>query len=43
MFFLGSFLNLCWFALCLVLMASSETARAALAAYRTIIKIIPLP
>jgi hypothetical protein len=43
LFYLGSFFNLCWFALCLTIMAASETARAGVAVYRTLVKFIPLP
>lgn len=43
LFYFGSFFNLCWFMAFLALFAASETARAAFAAWRTIVKIIPLP
>ena len=43
LFYIGSFLNLCWFFACLALLGTSETARAAVAAYRQFIKLIPLP
>lgn len=43
MFYVGSFFNLCWFMLFMAIMAASETARATLALYRTVVKAIPLP
>lgn len=41
--YLGSFFNLCWFALILGIMLASEGVRTILAGYRTLIKFIPLP
>jgi hypothetical protein len=41
--FVGSFFNLCWFALFLGLLIASETARAFFAGYRTLAKMLPLP
>lgn len=43
LFYIGTFFNLCIFVAFLALFAASETARAAFAAYRTIIKVLPLP
>ncbi len=43
LFYIGSIINLCWLALVLGVMLASELSRYVLAAYRTIIKMIPLP
>lgn len=43
LFYVGSFFNLCWFMAALALFAASETARASVAAYRQLVKLLPLP
>lgn len=43
LFYFGSFFNLCWFLTALAILAASETARAAVAGYRQLVKLFPLP
>lgn len=42
-FYIGSFVNLCWIMIVLGLLALGELARFILASYRTVIKLIPIP
>lgn len=41
--YFGTFLNLCWFVAMLILFLTSEGTRGFMAAYRTLVKLIPLP
>lgn len=42
LFFLGTFINLCWFFTALAVLATLETARALVAIYRLVVKLLPL-
>lgn len=43
LFYIGSIFNLCWLALVFGLIITSEIARGIMAAYRTVVKAVPLP
>lgn len=42
-YYVASFINPCWFFLFVGIIATSELVRAVLAAYRTLVKLLPLP
>ncbi len=41
--YFGSFFSLCWFMISMGILVTLETARLIMAAYRTLVKLIPLP
>ena len=43
LFYVGSLFNLCWLVVIFGIMAASEGVRALVAAYRQIVKLLPLP
>lgn len=41
--YFGSFFNFCWFMISLGILVTLEAARLAMAAYRSVVKLLPLP